>query len=349
MKYKKSTNEFMEMFDDAKSSLEEAKKNVDSMSSAIDRQLDIIHSSIMYISKKISNMEENSHVDKDKIVLTEADIVGGMYSTYGCNLTPHLLRTPINLTNYNNDTNYIYKKNAVVTINDEKNSEAENIIIHDSIKNKELFFESYSSDILSIDIKLNNSGMLSSIRMNTIEISPILEGSFDILKIDVFSPSDDDNPVHTIENLNDVGNTRYILDSKTKISRVHFDIKLKCKDESIDKYIFGLRHIYLLDCDYSDGSYAVIKIHKDEDIKYVYNTVRLKSQNSKYNDSVLETKSLGIKYYMEYKDGSLSREITQSTETDTSYISINTNTIYMYLPIYTSYTSITPNIELHTD
>ena len=47
MKYKKSTNEFMEMFDDAKSSLEEAKKNVDSMASAIDRQLDIIHSSIM--------------------------------------------------------------------------------------------------------------------------------------------------------------------------------------------------------------------------------------------------------------------------------------------------------------
>lgn len=349
MKYKKSTSEFMEMFDNAKSSLEEAKKNVDSLSSAIDRQFDIIHSSIMYISKKISNMEENSHVDKDKIVLTEADMVGGMYSTYGCNLTPHLLRTPINLTNYNNDANYIYKKNAVVTINDEKNSEAENIIIHDSIKNKELFFESYSSDILSIDIKLNNSGMLSSIRMNTIEISPILEGSFDILKIDVFSPSDDDNPAHTIENLKDVGNTRYILDSKTKISRVHFDIKLKCKDESTDKYIFGLRHIYLLDCDYSDGSYAVIKIHKDEDIKYVYNTVRLKSQNSKYNDSVLETKPLGIKYYMEYEDGSLSREITQSTETDTSYISGNTNTIYMYLPIYTSYTSITPNIELHTD
>ena len=68
-----------------------------------------------------------------------------------------------------------------------------------------------------------------------------------------------------------------------------------------------------------------------------------------YNDSVLETKPLGIKYYMEYEDGSLSREITQSTETDTSYISGNTNTIYMYLPIYTSYTSITPNIELHTD
>ena len=349
MKYKKSTSEFMEMFDNAKSFLEEAQESVNSLSSVIDRQLNIIHSSIMYISKKISNMKENNHVDKDKIVLTEADIVGGMYSVYGCNLTPHLLRTPINLTNYNNDVNYIYKKNAVVTINDEKNSEAENIIIHDSIKNKELFFESYSSDTLSIDIKLNNSGMLSSIRMNTIEISPILEGSFDILKIDVFSPSDDSNPAHTIENLNDVGNTRYILDSKTKISRVHFDIKLKCKDESTDKYIFGLRHIYLLDCDYSDGSYAVIKIHKDEDIKYVYNTVRLKSQNNKYNDSALETKPLGIKYYMEYEDGSLSREITQSTETDVSYISGNTNTIYMYLPIYTSYTSITPNIELHTD
>lgn len=349
MKYKKSTSEFMEMFDNAKSFLKEAQESVNSLSSVIDRQLNIIHSSIMYISKKISNMKENNHVDKDKIVLTEADIVGGMYSVYGCNLTPHLLRTPINLTNYNNDVNYIYKKNAVVTINDEENNEAENIIIHDSIKNKELFFESYSSDTLSIDIKLNNGGMLSSIRMNTIEISPILEGSFDILKIDVFSPSDDDNPAHTIENLNDVGNTRYILDSKTKISRVHFDIKLKCKDESTDKYIFGLRHIYLLDCDYSDGSYAVIKIHKDEDIKYVYNTVRLKSQNSKYNDSVLETKPLGIKYYMEYEDGSLSREITQSTETDASYISGNTNTIYMYLPIYTSYTSITPNIELHTD
>lgn len=349
MKYKKSTSEFMEMFDNAKSFLEEAQESVNSLSSVIDRQLNIIHSSIMYISKKISNMKENNHVDKDKIVLTEADIVGGMYSVYGCNLTPHLLRTPINLTNYNNDVNYIYKKNAVVTINDEENNEAENIIIHDSIKNKELFFESYSSDTLSIDIKLNNCGMLSSIRMNTIEISPILEGSFDILKIDVFSPSDDDNPAHTIENLKDVGNTRYILDSKTKIGRVHFDIKLKCKDESTDKYIFGLRHIYLLDCDYSDGSYAVIKIHKDEDIKYVYNTVRLKSQNSKYNDSVLETKPLGIKYYMEYEDGSLSREITQSTETDASYISGNTNTIYMYLPIYTSYTSITPNVELHTD
>lgn len=52
MKYKKSTSEFMEMFDDAKSSLEDAQENVNSLSSAIDRQLNIIHSSIMYISKK---------------------------------------------------------------------------------------------------------------------------------------------------------------------------------------------------------------------------------------------------------------------------------------------------------
>lgn len=350
MKYKKSTSEFMEMFDNAKSSLEEAKENVNSVSSTIDRQLDIIHSSIMYISKKLSNMEENSHTDKDKIVLAEADdIVGGMYSTYGCSVTPRLLRTPINLTNYNNDIEYIYKKNATVFINEEENSEAENIIIHDTIKGKNLFFETYSSDTLSIDIKLNNGGMLSSVKMNTIEISPILEGSFDILNIDIFSPTDNDNPAHTIKNIDNVGNMRYILDSKTKISKIHFDIKLKCKDESTEKYVFGLRHIYILDCDYGDGSYVVVKVHKDSDIKYVYNTVKLKTQNDKYNNADLETSSLGIKYYMEYENGSLNREITQSTKTNMSYISGNTDTVYMYLPVYTSYVTVTPNIEIDTD
>lgn len=349
MKYKKTTNEFMEMFDNAKKALETSQNDISDISKKINKQLEIIHTTFTYISKKLFNMQESSFANENKIILAESDMVGGLYSMYGNNITPHLLRTPINLTNYYNSDYYMYKKNAKVLVNGEEDSDAENIVMHDSIDGKEMFFKSYGTSDACIDIKLNNGNMLSSIRMNTIEICPILEGSFNITKIEVFSPADSDNPEHVIKDISNVGNTRYILDSKTKISSIRIYFDLKYKDESTNKYILGLKHIYLLDADYSDGSYAVVKIHKKEPIKYIYNTIELTSQNSEYNDSTLEVSPLGIKYYMDYDNGSLGREITLSTRINKSYISGNTNTVYMYLPIYTSYTSITPSIECQTN
>lgn len=349
MKYKKTTNDFMEMFDKANSTLETAQSDISTLSKTLNKQLEILQYSTDYISQKLNTLNKVTQGNNNKIVFANADIVAGLYSTYGVNITPHLLKTPINLTNYSTGTSYIYKDNVTITINGTEDADFKEALKHDTISDKETFFKKYSDSDLYIDINLQTGNMLSSIRMNTLEFYPVLDGSFDIESIDVYSPADSSNPAHTITNITSVGRTRYILDSKVKVSRVRIHIKLKYKDESLNKYIFGLKHLYLLDADYSSGNYAVIKIAKDEAIKYIYNTFRLESQNSTYNNVDLDTSSMDVQFYLDYDNGVLSREVTLSSETNLSYMSSNTKNVYMKLPIYTVYTSVTPKIELDTE
>lgn len=349
MKYKKTTSDFMEMFDNANSTLETARSNISALSKTLNKQLEILQYSTDYISQKLNTLNKITQGNSNKIIFADADIVAGLYSTYGANITPHLLKTPINLTNYSTGTSYIYKDNVTVTINDVEDTDFKDALKHDTISGKETFFKKYSDSDLYIDINLQTGNMLSSIRMNTLEFYPVLDGSFDIESIDVYSPADSSNPAHTISNITSVGRTRYILDSKIKVSRVHIHIKLKYKDEALDKYIFGLKHLYLLDADYSSGSYTIIKITKDQAIKYIYSTFKLESQNSTYNDADLDASNMDVQFYLDYDNGVLSREVTLSSDTSLSYISSNTKTVYMKLPIYTAYISVTPKIELDTE
>lgn len=338
----------MEMLDNANSTLENTQLNISALSKSLNKQLEILQYSADYISQKLKSLSKITQGNNNKIVFADANIVAGLYSIYGTNITPHLLKTPVNLTNYSTGTSYIYKNNATVTINDVEDNDFKEALKHDTISDKEIFFKKYSDGDLYIDINLQPGNMLSSIRINTIELYPVLDGSFDIESIDVYSPADSSNPAHTISNITNVGRTRYILDSKIKISRIHMHIKLKYKDESLNKYIFGLKHIYLLDADYSSGSYAIIKITKDEAIKYIYDTFRLESQNSTYNNVDLTASSMDVQFYLDYDNGVLSREVTLSTETNLSYMSNNSKTVYMKLPVYTVYSSVTPKIELDT-
>ena len=348
MKYKKTTSDFMEMFDNANSALETAQSNISTLSKTLNKQLGILQYSTDYISQKLNTLNKITQGNNNKIVFADADIVAGLYSTYGANITPHLLKTPINLTNYSTGTNYIYKDNVTVAINDVEDTDFKDALKHDTISGKETFFKKYSDSDLYIDINLQTGNMLSSIRMNTIEFYPVLDGSFDIESIDVYSPADSSNPAHTVSNITNAGRTRYILDSKVKVNRIRIHIKLKYKDEALDKYIFGLKHLYLLDADYSSGSYAIVKITKDQVIKYIYDTFKLESQNSAYNNVDLDASNMDVQFFLDYDNGVLSREVTLSSETNLSYISSNAKTVYMKLPIYTVYTSVTPKIELDT-
>lgn len=349
MKYKKTTNDFMEMFDNANSTLETAQSNISTLSKTLKKQLEILQYSTDYISQKLNTLNKFTQGNNNKIVFADANIVAGLYSTYGVNITPHLLKTPINLTNYSTGANYIFKDNITVTVNGVEDDDFKDALKHDTISDKETFFKKYSDNDLYINISLQTGNMLSSIRMNTLEFYPVFDGSFDIESIDIYSPADSNNPAHAISNITNVGRTRYILDSKTKVSKISIHIKLKYKDEALDKYIFGLKHLYLLDADYSSGSYAIVKITKDEAMKYIYNTFRLESQNSTYNNVDLSTSDLDVQFYLDYDNGVLSREVTLSSETSLSYISNNSKTVYMRLPIYTVYTSVTPKIELDSE
>lgn len=343
MIYKKETSEFMNSFDKANEILSTAVSTITDIKNTIDKQLKLITVSNMYFNDKISAINSTEKLSSNKIVLVEAEKVMGLYDEYGISLLPHLSKTPVNICNFYTGDEYIFKDNINITINGNEDTELKNILIHDSINSKEIYFNEYDTNEIIIDIKAPSAGILGSMKMNTIEIHPYLAGSFDIKSIDVYEVGEDSEPAHQITDIVSVARARYVLDSRVTLSHITFTIKLKYRNPETNKYVFGLKHIYLLDATYDESSYAVIKITKDTDIEYIYNRVYLGYQGASH--AQFDADDLGIKFYAACDNGILSREITLSTDADPSYISSNTKTVYMYLPIYTSYISVTPDIR----
>ena len=347
MKYKKETSEFMDSFDEANNKLNLAVSTITDIKNTVEKQLQLITISNMYFNDKMLAINTAEKLSSNKIVLTEAEKILGLYDEYGISLLPHMSETQVNICNFYTGDENIFKDNINITINGKEDITLKNILMHDSIDRKEIYFNEYDTDEIIIDIKTPSTGILGSMKMNTIEIHPYLVGSFDIKSIDVYEVGEDSEPAHQISDIVSAARSRYVLDSRVTLNHITFTIKLKYRNPETNKYVFGLKHIYLLDATYDESSYAVIKITKDTDIEYIYDRVYMNYQSARH--AQFDTESLGIKFYAACDNGILSREISLSTDTDPSYISSNTKTVYMYLPIYTSYISITPDIRTNVN
>lgn len=345
MIYKKNSSEFMEAFDNATNKLQEAQNNIDTIKDSIEKRLKILNYSNDYTLKSLSELKLKSTEGtvQNKILLPFSNVVGGSFDSFGMTMHPKFLKTPNNLFNFMSGTGPIFKNNVTVYINTQEDEEAKNFLMDDRINNKDYFIKEYDSDILEIDIYTQDNGVIGDMRFNTIELLPYLPGSFNIESIEVFEVGDKDTAVHTIHDINDCSQSRIILDEKITMSHTKFKIKLKYKN-SDGKYVFGFKHLYFLNADYSVNSFAIIQIDKPEAIEYIYDTVLVHSQFGQSDK--IKAADLNIEFYISYDYEVLNRIIELSSDTNPNYISANTKIVYMRMPITTSLMAITPDIRI---
>ena len=342
---KPSTSEIMDIFNSATEKAEMLHKEIDSSKSKISKRINIVEQQLEYLTHQALTLNNRLGTSEGKIVFADADKAGN-FDQFGMTIHPRLLKTPRNLFNFKSTNGYLFRDNVYMLLNNDKSTELTESLKHDDIAGKEYYIDEYDSPELTLEVKADMSAVIGSMNFNVIEIAPFLPGSFNIESIDIYSKDNINTPSHQLSNgMVNVGNQRIILTDKTEVARVVIKIRIIYQN-SHGKYPFGLKHLYLLDADFDPASYIVVREDKKKEISYIYDNIVLKNQFG--SDTTASSSEYGIKYYASY-DGNdtFEQELETSKSTDLSFVSINTKTVFVYIPLNTSLIAV--NLNISTD
>lgn len=282
---------------------------------------------------KIANASEQNNFSgaENRIVFSMKTDLIGKFDMFGLSIHPKFLRKPVNIFNLDTSRGPIFVDNMDVYINDKKSDAMKNALKHIHVYGKTPAYLELDEPEFTLEIVVDRNNLLGNTRFNTIEIAPILAGSFDIKELRIYDIHNQDmaTPDCTIKSLNNCPTMRFLLNEPYELLKAQFDIKINYRNKD-GKYPFGLHGLYFLDADYDPDSYVIAKIEKKQYIETVSDDIYIKNQYASYKTAATDE---GIKYYLSYVNGSLEYEITPSTAKTENVIPRNTKEIYAYVPL----------------
>lgn len=333
----------MDVFTDAVARTEQIGKKIDDVKTELGTRLELLDTQYEYSLNMLMNLKNRPSAQDGKIIFNETEKYG-MFDSFGMTIHPKMTKTPRNIFNYLSTRGYLFKDNIRVTVNELPSPHLAEALKEDTIPGKQLHIDKYDTDILDIVVLPDLKNPLGSLKCNMIEFLPFLPGSFNIEYINIYARENLVSPAHTISGgITNVGAQRLILSEKVDIGKIEMRVKLLYKD-STGQYPFGLHHLYFQEANFVSGSYVIVRTDRNSNINYIYDKLAMKTQ---YGISSEESsKEWGIRYYASYDGDTLSHEIDLSTPTNPNYVSMNTKTVFIYVPVIASMMSITPDIRV---
>jgi len=266
------------------------------------------------------------------------DAVDGTYDTYGNYIHPvSATGQPRNLLNVlsNGRKEVIFRDNVICTLNGVTNRDVQAALYHEDHAEKDYYFDFFDEDTVELKVKVNDENYVALMDIDMIEIAPTIGSTFRLEKM-VLKDYYTNEVVEIDSALINAGPTRYLLDKKVSLSEVTFTFKLHYKDSN-GKYPFGLNHIYFLDFNADTRSNAVIAFKHTDFIDSISEKVYLQTPTEVVETTLTD---IGAKLYLNYSNGIFDYEIETSINDDRHYLSVNTRTIYISLPIKNAYASL---------
>ena len=349
MRYKLTSKDLMDKLDESNQRIDTIASNINIMKTEIERRMLVFQNQFEFNTQQLTELQnsEQETTNLTSVFLKNADIVNGDYEAYGLSIYPSLVKTPVNIFNFSSITGAIYKNNGHVSINNESSTLFNNILIDDSINNKETVFAEYDTPNIKLSVTIDPNELLGSPAFNTIDILPYLPGSYTINKIDIYTMQDYqaqrlDTPTKSItKNIMNSGTTKIVLNESYYIYKVDFDITINFQNAN-GKYPFGLHHLYFLRSSYSTNSYVIVKLEKENFITRIDEDIIVYDQYGKHTSNCTNE---NIEFYMNYVEGELSYQIDTSKGLTQYTIPKNINSIYAKIPINRSISIIKFNIH----
>lgn len=349
MRYKLTSKDLMDKLDESNQRIDTIASNINIMKTEIERRMLVFQNQFEFNTQQLTELQnsEQETTNLTSVFLKNADIVNGDYEAYGLSIYPSLVKTPVNIFNFNSITGAIYKNNGHVSINDKSSTLFNNILIDDSINNKETVFAEYDTPNIKLSVTIDPNELLGSPAFNTIDILPYLPGSYTINQIDIYTMQDYqaqrlDTPTKSItKNIMNSGTTKIVLNESYYIYKVDFDITINFQNAN-GKYPFGLHHLYFLRSSYSTNSYVIVKLEKENFITRIDEDIIVYDQYGKHTSNCTNE---NIEFYMNYVEGELSYQIDTSKGLTQYTIPKNINSIYAKIPINRSISIIKFNIH----
>lgn len=333
-----SSIELMNVLDKTEDQVSDLYNRVNTIRSELDKKVKIFSNAMEFAAEDMLRFEEyliqNEAKSNTTFILTDQEKVAGSYDKYGLTVYPYSNPNSTNVFNFITATGPVYKNNASVYINDEASPLLADMLMHDAIKDKSTSFDEMLEDEFTIKITVNTNDLFSSTACNTIELLPLISGSFDITGIRIYTMQDyrSQSPVPSISFnsvLATVGASRILLPSTIELYSCEMDIKAKFKN-SAGKYPFGFKHIYFLKSSYDTESYMVFKASRNQYIDWISDDIVIHDQDGTHITTCTDEK---IELYMSYVDGKLQDRITPSKGLVQETIPRNIYDFYIKIPI----------------
>lgn len=344
---KMTSHELNGILENANNKLEQVITDVKTIKSNINKRLKIMNCEAGYIEQQ---MEHLATVHKEMLnpaepgefrqvfTLFDADL-SAKFEKYGCTITPALKTTPTNVFNIlaTATGEAFFRDIAEVAINGVVKDEYKDILKHDAINNKEIFFEELTDKdpALNISITLDKTKTIGTSLFNMIEFDPFLNGAYTIEYIRIYPQNMEEYEEYA--NFKSAGKMRILLNKEYNLNKIEFKIvpTYKTQVNGIDKFYAGIKHIYLCNAKFVSDSYAIAKIESNNYIDAIYDSVVIKTPNEN-----LETTAANenIQFYLNMSTNSNGEVVLSSLQKaskigDVRPISSNVKTIYAKIPI----------------
>lgn len=363
---KMTSHELNNILNEANSKLSEVITDVKHIKSDMSKKLKILRYESEYIEHKMADLKRvHKETSKPsvpgqntKTFVLPNQSLSNSYEQYGCTITPKFKNVPVNIFNILTTATgeAFYRDIAEVAINGIVKEEYKNILKHDSLKDKDLFFEEIDGDnpSMNICITLDKTKTLGNSLFNMIEFDMFLNGSYTIEYIklfteDIINNDETSSKYDEFTNIEEAGKMRLVFNKEYSFNKVDIKIipKFNTQINGVLKSPIGIKHIYFYNAKFLSDSYAIAEIESEEFIDKIDNEFTL----IRPNESVeLNADSEGIQFYLSCTvDPSTGEPILSSLQEpskpdNTKTISINVKKIFVKIPL-----KVLPSSEKDSD
>ena len=336
MKYTLNSQEYNDIFKTAQEKFDTEMVKREKVMSDMAKKLMIINYANEFINDKVDRINAGIYYN-NKLRVFDKNI-SGVYNQYGYMVHPKFKTEPIDIFNLKlTDGNSMFKNSLKCKVNDVDNETYINLLVNETSAFKEILFEEMVEDKISISYELNSKVSLGTMRFNVIEIDPYISGAYNIDKIDIYTMDTSTasikvDPTLTIENIEEIGKTRIVLDKKMRFAKVvfHFSVNFNSEINGINIYPFGLKHIHFYEANFLEASSVIIPIYSNDYFEYIYNDVVLYSAQGKIESTA---EYYNIEFYTDYEGNTLTGRVYPSSEAQAYRIIKNTKTLYAKIPL----------------
>ena len=346
----KTSQELNQIFQAAQDKAQQVSTKVSDIEAGILQRYRLLKNEADYADYAMARLEallgNNTSVgSNNRLVLGGGEQnVAGAYACYGHSLHAAQRTTPYQVFNFLTPTLPLFKDNMSVKINGVAASSHKNLLKHEGIIGRGIYFEEYATPEVVLEIETNPGDLLGDSEFNTIELAPYLAGSFTIASIEIWSASDRITKAETagtvITNVNFGGRSRILLAESINLWKIRLTFALSFRN-SAQKYPFGLQHLYLSNTAYETSSYVVARLDRANYIDWISNEITIVDQ---FGPRITTCSDEGIGIYTSLTSGGiLESQISPSSASAPLSLSRNIKSLYIKIPLRTdrSYYSLT--------
>lgn len=345
---KMSSQEYNKILSNATNKIETISQEMKAVKNDMVKKIMIINHEQEYLSQLYDKTIYATQQD-DTFVFLNNNKYQGLFDGYSSVVHAYFKQTPINVFNLKvvNGQESFFRDEVKVSINGVEDDHFKNILKAEDVSDKEIFFEEYEfesaintledgtpveekDNLITVVVETDKTKAIGISKFNVIEIDPYLYKSFNIEALNIYT--DDSNvPTVTMNNINKIGKTRFILDKKYEFKKVEFVIRTLYNSKSNGKSVwpFGIKHLFFLEADFRNDSYIIVDYTSEDYIDEVKDSIEVITSTGSRTSSLSEE---GIRIFLSSNNGMLENEQEPSNDIKKP-IARNLNTIYFHIPL----------------